>query len=187
MEVYVIRHTAVNVPRSLCYGHTNVPLKDTFAQEVVAVKEKLPASFDAVFASPLERCRVLAEALELGAPQWENNLKELNFGAWENTHWDDIPPEQLNPWMADFVHGKPPQGESLQQVYDRVGEFLAQLRTQDHERVLVVTHAGPIRCFWTHILGNPLNTMFRIPVEFGEVLGIHLTPDSARDSIFRKL
>ena len=33
MNVYLVRHTSVNVPRGTCYGNTDVPLTDSFENE----------------------------------------------------------------------------------------------------------------------------------------------------------
>jgi alpha-ribazole phosphatase len=41
MEIYLIRHTAVQAP-GICYGHYDVPLADTFAAEVAQLRPKLP-------------------------------------------------------------------------------------------------------------------------------------------------
>ena len=43
MIITLIRHTSVDVPPGVCYGQTDVPLKDTFVQEA-AVTKKGPAS-----------------------------------------------------------------------------------------------------------------------------------------------
>ena len=34
MEIYLIRHTSVDVPAGYAYGQTDVPLKPTFEEEV---------------------------------------------------------------------------------------------------------------------------------------------------------
>ena len=38
MEVYMIRHTSVGVPKGTCYGWTDVPIADTFEQEAAETK-----------------------------------------------------------------------------------------------------------------------------------------------------
>ena len=42
-----------------------------------------------------------------------DRLMEMNFGDWEMKNWNDIPPEQLNPWMEDFVNIRASNGESF--------------------------------------------------------------------------
>ena len=61
MKLYIARHTSVDVPQGTCYGHTDVPLRNTFNEEAEAVKQKLDGlHFDKVYTSPLSRCIRLA-------------------------------------------------------------------------------------------------------------------------------
>ena len=41
MEVILVRHTSVDVPKGTCYGWTDVPVRDTFEQEAQATKHAL--------------------------------------------------------------------------------------------------------------------------------------------------
>lgn len=43
MEIYLVRHTSVNVPAGYAYGQTDVPLRPTFEKEAEAVKRPYPA------------------------------------------------------------------------------------------------------------------------------------------------
>ena len=36
MEVILIRHTSVDVPVGICYGQTDVPLKESFEEEAAS-------------------------------------------------------------------------------------------------------------------------------------------------------
>ena len=69
MNVYLVRHTAVDVPRGMCYGQTDVPLKETFPQEAAAVAGRLDAVLpdksilDAVYANPIFADAYLTEML----------------------------------------------------------------------------------------------------------------------------
>ena len=67
MEITLIRHTSVDVPPGVCYGQTDLPLKDSFEQEAAITLSRLKASlpeeeyFDHAFTSPLTRCVHLAD------------------------------------------------------------------------------------------------------------------------------
>lgn len=61
MVIYLMRHTAVDVPQGVCYGQTDVPLKPTFETEATQTAANLQGlSFDKVYTSPLTRCVRLA-------------------------------------------------------------------------------------------------------------------------------
>ena len=54
MVIYLMRHTAVDVPQGVCYGQTDVPLKPTFETEATQTAANLQGlSFDKVYTSPL--------------------------------------------------------------------------------------------------------------------------------------
>lgn len=41
MNIYLIRHTSVDVPKGLCYGQSDVPLRPTFEAEAAVTKAKI--------------------------------------------------------------------------------------------------------------------------------------------------
>jgi len=146
MEVHLVRHTTPLIDTGICYGQTDLELADTFDQELQDLKPKLPGVFDAIYSSPLKRCLKLVEALENDFVL-DDQLKELDFGDWEMRPWDNIPKDELNQWMKDWVSIAPPNGESADQLFQRVSNFIETLKSERLERIMVVSHLGVIRCF----------------------------------------
>lgn len=134
----------------LCYGRTDLPLAEDvagWAQNLrAATAEKLPC-----YTSPLQRCRLLAEALH-PAPEADPRLMEMDFGAWEMQPWDAIPRAGLDAWAADPLGFAPPGGESVTQMQARLLDFLAE-RTETE--LLLVTHGGVIKLLWGLAHGEP--------------------------------
>ena len=60
MEIYLIRHTAPDIEKGICYGQTDLELAHTFSVEAREVLKQLPNQFDAVYTSPLKRYKQLA-------------------------------------------------------------------------------------------------------------------------------
>ena len=84
MEVILIRHTSVAVPRGTCYGWSDVDVSESFEQEAAMTKKKLEGMvFDHVFSSPLRRARKLAAYCGYDNPTLDDRLKEMNMGDWE--------------------------------------------------------------------------------------------------------
>jgi alpha-ribazole phosphatase len=184
MEIYLIRHTEVKGSKTICYGQSNPPLADTFLEEAAAIKAKLSTDFDAIYSSPLLRCKLLAEKLGYQNIQIVEALMEVNFGTWEGIPWNEIPQTELDPWMADFVNAAPPLGESLLNMYQRISGFTESLRTQPHKKVLIIAHAGVIRNIFSYILNIPLANIFNISVSYGEIFRIKLAKQAISDKVF---
>ena len=55
------------------------------------------------------------------------------------------------------------------------------------EKVLLITHAGVIRCIWSYLLEIPVKNMFKIPVGFEEIFVFNLGEEKTYDSIKQKL
>lgn len=178
MELYIIRHTPVNVENGTCYGQSNVELNDQMEAYVQLYKNKLPTDFDTIISSPLNRCKSLAKQLSNQQIVLDDRLMEMHFGDWEMKNWNEIPYEESERWMNHFEIVSTPNGESMQDLYHRIQSFYNELKNRNLDKVLIVTHAGPIRCFWSIILEISLKNSFKIPVGFGEVLVINTDYDS---------
>lgn len=179
MEVYIVRHTKLAIDNNVCYGQSNVPLAPNFLEEAKQIAAHLPEDIQAVYSSPLFRCTELAIELGFNNYQIDPRLLELNFGEWEQKSWNEIPNNQLQPWMDDFVQTAPPLGENLNEMFERVQSFFAELKKSEREKVLIVTHGGVIRCLLAYILEFPLKNIFKVPVDFGEIYVLHLDKEYA--------
>jgi alpha-ribazole phosphatase len=94
-------------------------------------------------------------------------VAEMDFGTWEGMAWDAIGEPAISAWANDFVNLQPPQGESYLQLAQRVGDFLEDMA--QHERVVVVTHAGVIRAAHALLNAIPLADSFAFQPECGGV------------------
>lgn len=186
MEVYVIRHTRVNVPEGMCYGQADVGLANTFETETGELQSKLPLFFDCVYSSSLSRCTRLAKVF---SPTFipDDRLKEMHFGKWERKQWNQIPESEIHNWYQDFVHTMAPEGENFKAVYQRLCAFMNDLRLHaNNDNILLVCHGGIIRSIWCYLLQIPLENAFKIPVGFSEVLHFHLGKTQNEDFIIAK-
>lgn len=173
MDITLIRHTEVAVGRAVCYGQSDVALADTYAAQYDRLLAHLPPHPDVVFSSPLSRCHRLALDLANGRPlRLDDRLKEFHFGDWEGLPWSAIPREALDPWMADFVNVRVPNGETFSELYARTSAFwhdsVLPLAAGDAPpSVLIVTHGGVIRALLCLFLGLSLQHAYRIQLDYG--------------------
>ncbi|TGK28773.1 alpha-ribazole phosphatase [Leptospira gomenensis] len=173
MELYLIRHTAPDVPTGTCYGRTDVPLASSYRTDISGVISKLRIIPDRIYSSPSLRCSLLAESI---IESFENKLEysdllmELNFGSWEGKLWSEIPESESVFWTENFVQAQTPNGESYGQLFDRVSTFLENKRNfPSDEKIGIVTHAGVIRSILCKYLNLPLETGFRFEVGYGSI------------------
>lgn len=140
MRLYLIRHPVPAVATGTCYGITDLGLAEDAAAVAARLRPQLPADAP-VFSSPLQRCRLLAEALH-PAPEYDARLVEMNFGEWEMRSWRDIGRAALDGWAADPLGFVPPGGESAGQLFERVAAFHDALLAAGHAEAVLVVHAG---------------------------------------------
>lgn len=174
MEVYLIRHTETVCEKGICYGQADVAIQEPFEHLFQEIKDQLPSEEMKVISSPLKRCTVLADFISNGKFKDDKRLMEMHFGNWELQPWNDIPKEELNPWMEDFVSVQVPDGESFEILYARVFSFIEDLKKQAYEKVAIVTHAGIIRSFLCYQQNLPLKDAFQNKINFGQIIKIIL-------------
>jgi len=170
LDIFLIRHTRVQVPEGTCYGQTDVTLSDSFDQEFIELQQKLPVFNEPVqvISSPLSRCLQLAARLSYNI-KTDQRIMELNFGDWEMKSWNDLTKKQIQQWAEDYVNTAPPNGESYQLLAERCRDFWDELVQQDLENVIIITHSGVIRALTSHILDMPLYKSFSLQQDYGAV------------------
>ncbi len=179
MEIYLIRHTTPKVEKGICYGQADLDITETFLEEVEAIKPHLPSEEIKVYSSPLQRCKKLADALFEGLNiDIHDDLMELNCGQWELLPWNDIPKEEIQPWMDDFVNVRVPQGESYVDLHHRVVNRFNEI-VEKKESAVIVAHGGVLRSILSHITATPLKESFdAFTLHYGCVVKINVSVDS---------
>jgi alpha-ribazole phosphatase len=175
-KITLIRHTTVDVPPGMIYGHKDVPLSVSFNDESARVIEQItPFTFDVVYSSPLSRCLRLAQKISSEVIH-DSRLMELNFGNWEGKYWNDIDQTpEAKAWFADYVKTPTPGGESYAQLIQRCRIFIEELKTSNQKNVCIVTHGGPIRAIKSILEETPPKDAFlKNSIDYGDVCNIYL-------------
>lgn len=141
-------------------GHADPPLNDDgLAQAAVLAKELADVELETVYASPLRRAFETAEVLATPhrlAPVPLEALREVDVGSWQGLTREEVEsrfPEQFTNWLA---YGQGWQdGESYEEMAKRVVAGLLRLAAaHDGQRILAVTHGGPIRATFAFANGS---------------------------------
>lgn len=175
MEIFLIRHTSVDVPKGICYGKSDVGLHHTAEGEIAKTAGRLSSLCNieeaVVWSSPARRCVALAKVIRHDF-HLEERLWEMDFGDWEMQAWNDIKREHSDPWMADFVNINTPNGESFKELSDRVSEFLDEIIAQNHQQIVLVNHSAVIRSIICRALDLDLKNAFRMEIDYGSITKI---------------
>ena len=176
MEIYLIRHTSVDVPAGYAYGQTDVPLKASFTEEADRVRQALDGhTFDQVWSSPLSRCRRLAAYCGYPDPMIDSRLMEVNFGEWEMKSWDEVSSDSRSvPWFDDWLHEPTPGGESFADQCRRVSSFLEDLRCASFRKVLLFAHGGVLTAARVYAGEYPVEEAFKHLPSYGEMIRIEI-------------
>lgn len=181
MKITFVRHTAVDVEPGVCYGRTDVPVKESFPQEAAIVRkilektvEETGEEFDAVYRSPLSRCRKLADACGYPNAIPDERLYEMDFGEWEMQKYDEITDPRLQQWFEDWMNVSAPGGESFADQNRRVASFIDDMKKSGFKNVLAFTHAGVMmNAMLLYNLATTEN-MFSLQPVYGSLLTIEV-------------
>ena len=142
IELYLIRHGATKANREHRYlGRTEEPLSEEGREALKAFQKKGiypdPASLQALFVSPMERCRETAELLFGDCEQHMiPEFREMDFGLFEGKNYQDLRGNaQYQAWIDSNGTLPFPKGESRE-------DFIARCRRGFEEMLRIVTAEG---------------------------------------------
>lgn len=167
---YCIRHTQVTL-KGYCYGHSDVPFGIIEPEALAALQSTIP-SHALVYASPLLRCADLARRLfPATAIAFDDRLKELHFGDWENLPWDHIARDQIDAWAKQPLTYSAPNGESFQQLINRVADWKNSIAMDQYNKpIVVVTHAGVIRALAVLLNGFSVDAALSLNIPHAQLV-----------------
>jgi len=141
VRLLLIRHgsTTWSEAGRLC-GWSDVPLSVRGREEARALRARAESLARGAWSSDLLRARETAGLAGLQAAP-DPRLRELDFGAIDGARWEDLS-VPLRDALTRFEGFRAPDGESVAELADRVGEFVSGLSPGVH---VVVTHGGVIR------------------------------------------
>lgn len=123
---------------------------------------------EAVYTSPLERTRQTAEPIAAACGLElieEAALVEIDFGDWNGRSFAELDADpDWRRWNGDRDQARPPGGETMLEVQQRLGRFLETLARSGHGAVVAVSHADVIKSAVALALGLPLRAHDRFEI-----------------------
>jgi probable phosphoglycerate mutase len=179
--VWLVRHgeSTWNVLQ-LVQGHADGPTltEKGRAQSAQAAEQLRERAIAAVYASDLGRAQETASfigAVVGRSVVTASALRERCFGRHEGLPLDALGSAQsgLSEDRVVDASARPEGGESLDELYDRVGAFVEWLREQSSGGdVVLVTHGGTIRALRAYYSGRPMLDLAWDAVPNGSVWSI---------------
>jgi alpha-ribazole phosphatase len=148
MPVLIAVRHAPPLVSGMCAGHADIPVEPPEPAARRVCEALSGYDLARIVASPTARANELARELSrrLGAPlRLDDRLRELHFGSWEGRAWSEIEQNEglaLSAWMKQWRTARPPGGESVDELEQRVRCCVEELAAAP---TLLVTHAGVIR------------------------------------------
>lgn len=178
-RIDLLRHGESQYSHTL-RGHLDDELTAKGWQQMQSTIEQVTdQTWDVIVTSSLKRCACFAEQLAKTTQLpllLNHDLKEMYFGEWEGVSTQQIyetSPELLaNFWQKPSQYC-PPQAETLMQFQMRIlkgfQDLLLEMRKQNWQRALVVTHGGVIKLLSCLARQQPLDDLLKMQAELGKL------------------
>ncbi len=169
MRLYLVRHTEPTLAGRFI-GRTDPPLSESGRVQAAALQA---LEVEHVFVSPLRRAQETAAFIE--SPRTTlDELAELHFGDWEGLTWAEIAardPELAERKLAAWFSEPAPNGETVEELMNRLRQVLHQIQGTSYSKVAIVAHAvvnGALRSLLTG--GDPAG--YR--QQYGEIVELEI-------------
>lgn len=173
--IYLLRHGDSSQDKIKRYiGQADLPLNAVGrAQASRWQRELAHVSLERIFCSDLSRSLETARIITKGRNEPVrplHKLREINLGAWDGLSFADVQrlyPSEYERRGADMVTYRPPGGECFADLAARVVPLFVEIAHGLSGNLLIVGHAGVNMVIICHILGMPLENLFRIRQDYG--------------------
>jgi len=161
--IFLVRHGEAESNLGKYFGGwLDVPLTPLGREQAIVLHKRLAHErIGRIFCSDLARTRQTAGLLSLGCPiEYAKELREKSYGELEGVRFDND--SKYDKYHTDATV-RPPGGENSVDVQKRVAAyFKKKVFNAKEEKVLVVSHHGPIVVFACDLLGMPLKNWRRL-------------------------
>jgi len=167
-EIYIVRHgeTDFNKNRIVQGSGVDSSLNELGRSQAAALYAAYQdVDFDLVVTSELVRTQQTAKAfIDAGIPHIiDGDVDEICWGIHEGKPGDSDMKQDyiklMNEWRNENYDARIEEGESAQELADRLGRFLRKLKLRNEKKILVLTHGRSIRCLMCLVAGREIKHM----------------------------
>ena len=157
------------------------------AMKLSEVLLNLNYSFSRIYTSPQKRALQTAKILS----EYSNidycaidDLKEINMGEWEGLSWKEVEenyPVEYREWYLNRRYTKTPEGESYQDMLERVLKAIHKIINENNEDVVIVSHSAVIMCLQCYVTNTPFNDMLKFKTKNANITEIDSNSFNSND------
>ena len=146
MKIYIVRHGQVPHNALKQYNTTDEDLTDLGIKQAEELRDKIKdMKFDVIICSPLNRAKHTAEIININNKIiYDDRIRERSCGDLSVKSLEVTNREEYWNYNTTIKYGT---SENIKLFFDRVYNFLDELKTKDYERVLIVAHSGVSKAF----------------------------------------
>lgn len=175
-NIYLVRHGAVEKPGGgkRYIGRLDFALSTQGVRQAELLSEKLKnVPLTAIYCSDLQRSVDTAGIIAWShglEPCARQDFREIFLGGWEGLLHEEVMrryPAEYEERGRDFVHFRPPGGESFLDCANRTIPALYEVLRSTCGDILIVGHAGVNRVLLCHAMGKSMDSLFDIAQDYG--------------------
>ena len=147
MKVYIVRHGQVPHNALNQYNTNDEDLTDLGIKQAEELRDKIKdMNFDIIISSPLNRAKHTAEIININNKRiiYDDRIRERSCGDLSGKPLEVTNREEYWNYNTKIKYGT---SENIKLFFERVYNFLDELKTKDYERVLIVAHSGVSKAF----------------------------------------
>jgi broad specificity phosphatase PhoE len=175
-RVYLMRHGEVRNSGEKRYnGHIDIDITENGREQMwrlagMLAGEKIAAVYSSDLIRSAKGADIISRSLGLTYTPLRD-LRERSVGKWEGLTAEEIKerfPGEYTVWRADLLNFRPPDGECLLDVRERILPVYRKLvGSHPGQAVAMLLHGGVNRIIIADALGLDLMNLFRIDQSFG--------------------
>ena len=147
MKVYIVRHGQVPHNALGQYNITDEDLTELGINQAEELRDKIKnMDFDIIISSPLNRAKHTAEIININSQKiiYDDRIRERSCGDLSGKPLEVTNREEYWNYNTTIQYGT---SENIKLFFERVYNFLDELKTKGYEKVLIVAHSGVSKAF----------------------------------------
>jgi len=153
MKVYIARHGQTSMNALQYHSLEDDDLTELGIKQAEELRDKIKnMNFDIIIASPLVRTKHTAKIININNNKviFDDRIKERDPGNLSGKSRENENREEYWNYYTTIQYGT---SENIHDFFDRIYNFLDELKAKDYKSVLIVAHSGVSKAFNAYFEG----------------------------------